>query len=176
METDNNRLTNAVIFAAEKHAGQSRKDGTAYIYHPMHVAEILKDAGYSVEYQIAGVLHDVLEDTDATEEEVACFGEDVLHAVLLVTRPDGMDEDVYVDRIITDPIAKAVKNADKIHNLQEAVSSVRASENRNKQSLRFAQYYLKKSKQYYKGKFSRELDALIDRSEDLLSEYSQVNS
>ena len=75
----------ALVFATEKHAGQTRQDGSPYIYHPIKVAELLKDTGYDLRYQIAGILHDVLEDTDATEEEVRAFGEDVLEAVKLVT-------------------------------------------------------------------------------------------
>ena len=167
MKSDD-KLTEAIIYAAGKHAGQTRKDGTAYIYHPIHVAEMLKDAGFAVEYQIAGVLHDVLEDTDATEDDIARFGMEVLHAVKLLTRPNGMDEAEYIERIICDPIAKAVKDADKRHNLQDAVLSARLQGNRNKKKLQFAQSYLKKAKQYYKGRFSRELDELIDRSGELL--------
>ena len=81
-------IEDAIVFASLKHAGQKRKDGSPYIYHPLHVAEMLKNSGYGINYQIAGILHDVLEDTDATEQEVAVFGDDVLNAVRLVTRPD----------------------------------------------------------------------------------------
>ena len=117
------KLTKAIIFATIKHANQKRKDGTPYIYHPLAVAELLKKYGYDVDYQIAAVLHDVLEDTDTTEDEVKEFGMPVYEAVKLVTRPDGMDEAEYVRRILENPMAAAVKNADKIHNLYEIAFS-----------------------------------------------------
>lgn len=154
-------IEDAIVFASLKHAGQKRKDGSPYIYHPLHVAEMLKNSGYGINYQIAGILHDVLEDTDATEQEVAVFGDDVLNAVRLVTRPDGMDELLYVDNILKDPIATAVKNADKIHNLQEAVFSG-PMDGKSKKACRFARMYVKKADKYYRGKFSQLLDDLID--------------
>ena len=83
----------AIGLAAERHANQNRKDGTPYIYHPLKVAELVKDAGYGLRYQMAAVLHDVLEDTETTEEELTLFGEDVLEAVKLGTRPEGADEE-----------------------------------------------------------------------------------
>ena len=111
------KLAKAIAFAAEKHANQKRKDGTPYIFHPLAVAELLKRYDYDIDYQVAGVLHDVLEDTDATDEEVRAFGEDIYKAVKLVTRPKGADEAEYVKNILTNNMAAVVKNADKIHNM-----------------------------------------------------------
>lgn len=148
-------FSKAVAFATEKHEGQTRKDGTPYINHPLKVAEILKEAGYGENYQMAAVLHDVLEDTDATEEEVRCFGEDVLEAVKLVTRPDGMDEEKYVSAILENPMAKVVKAADKIHNMHDLV---------NCGNDEWAVYYATKVKKYYYGRFSAELDGAIDEA------------
>ena len=117
------KLAKAIAFAAEKHANQKRKDGTPYIFHPLTVAELLNRYGYDIDYQVAGVLHDVLEDTDATDEEVKAFGEDVYKAVKLVTRPKGADEAEYVKNILTNHMAAAVKNADKIHNMYDIVTT-----------------------------------------------------
>ena len=152
--TNQELFDRAVIYAKEKHKDQTRKDGkTPYISHPIKVAEILREAGYGINYQIAGVLHDTLEDTDATEDEILVFGEDVLEAVKLVTRPDGMDENEYVAKILENPIAKAVKNADKIHNMQDI---------KNCGDPVWGRKYAEKVKNYYYGKFSLELDDAID--------------
>ena len=149
------KLAKAIAFAAKKHANQKRKDGTPYIFHPLAVAELLKRYGYDIDYQVAGVLHDVLEDTDATDEEVKAFGEDVYKAVKLVTRPKGADEAEYVKNILTNRMAAVVKNADKVHNMCNIVTT------NNKNAII---NYAKKVEKYYKGKFSYALDNTIDKA------------
>mgnify|MGYP004513930319 FL=1 len=146
------KLAKAIAFAAEKHANQKRKDGTPYIFHPLTVAELLKRYDYDIDYQVAGVLHDVLEDTDATDEEVKAFGENVYEAVKLVTRPKGADEAEYVKNILTNRMAAAVKNADKIHNMCDIVTT------NNRDAIL---NYAKKAEKYYKEKFSYALDNAI---------------
>lgn len=146
------KLAKAIAFAAEKHANQKRKDGTPYIFHPLAVAELLKRYGYDIDYQVAGVLHDVLEDTDATDGEVKAFGKDVYEAVKLVTRPKGADEAEYVKNILENRMAAAVKNADKVHNVCDIITT----NNRNA-----ILNYVKKVEKYYKGKFSYALDNAI---------------
>lgn len=149
------KLAKAIAFAAEKHANQKRKDGTPYIFHPMAVAELLKKYGYDIDYQVAGILHDVLEDTDATDEEVKVFGEDIYEAVKLVTRPKGADEAEYVKNILGNRMAAAVKNADKIHNVCDIITT------NNKNAILD---YTKKVEKYYKEKFSYALDNAIDNA------------
>ena len=159
--TEHELFAKALAFAAEKHTGQTRRDGSPYIYHPIKVAELLKDAGYDLRYQMAGLLHDVLEDTDATEEEVRVFGEDVLEAVKLVTRPEGMAEELYVEAILQNRMAAAVKTADKIHNMNDVITAP---------DKKWAKRYVKKVKKYYAGKFSTALDEAIAQAENLLEE------
>ncbi len=79
IQRDNDRLHKAIIFATERHAGQLRKGTTLpYILHPLESLQILSELQADINLQIAGVLHDVVEDTNTTIEEVASeFGEDV---------------------------------------------------------------------------------------------------
>jgi len=119
---DKKRLQAAEEFAAKKHAGQFRIGGKPYITHPMEVAQLLKEQGYDTDHQIAGLFHDLLEDTDAKEEEIeAIGGAKVLHAVKLLTKEPGYIMEEYVGNIKQDPMAKAVKAADRLHNLRCAV-------------------------------------------------------
>jgi (p)ppGpp synthase/HD superfamily hydrolase len=88
--TDITLFNNAIKFATDKHAGQVRKGTTRpYIIHPFAVSALLRMAGKSDAVVIAGLLHDVLEDTDTSLMEVKdCFGGEVANLVLSVTQPD----------------------------------------------------------------------------------------
>lgn len=112
----------ALAFATRKHAGQNRIGGADYITHPVAVARMLADNGFPLDVQIAGLLHDLLEDTDAAVEELAQLGgEQVAEAVVLLTKESGYRMDDYIRRIRGNPIAAAVKAADRYHNLTCAV-------------------------------------------------------
>lgn len=116
------RFKKALDFAEKKHRGQFRIGGLPYITHPVEVANILRKNGYDEEYQIAGLFHDLLEDTDATEQEIREIGgKDVLDAVLLVTKKQGYIMSDYISGIKENPMAFAVKAADRLHNLRSAV-------------------------------------------------------
>ena len=89
---ENALISKAIAFAIEKHSsvinkdgsiGQKRKgSGLPYIVHPMEVWQILRNNNCSVEVQVAGLLHDTLEDTDATPQEIAeQFGSRILELV-----------------------------------------------------------------------------------------------
>lgn len=80
---DNARLDSAIHFAVEKHAGQIRKTSQQpYILHPLETMNILSTMKADANLLIAGVLHDTLEDTDATLNElILSFGEDVADLV-----------------------------------------------------------------------------------------------
>ena len=169
-------FSEAIALAASKHSGQRRKDGkTPYIYHPLAVARLLKDAGFDLKYQIVAVLHDVLEDTDTEEDELRVFGEDVLEAVKLLTRPEGADEEEYVAKILENPLASAVKNADKICNLRDAMYLGTPGEERTNKARSFAETYIRKAEKYYQGKFSLALDYTIEKAKEaLMEEYVKV--
>jgi len=81
------RLRAAYEYARDKHAGQLRKDGSPYISHPLSAAIICTGMGLDEDSIIACLLHDVIEDTDATHEEVArLFGGEVADLVEGVTK------------------------------------------------------------------------------------------
>lgn len=71
-------LSTAIDFATEHHAGQMRASGDSYITHPLAVAALLADWGMDIDTVIAGVLHDTIEDTDVTINDIeSFFGRDV---------------------------------------------------------------------------------------------------
>lgn len=121
---NSDRYAAAYEYAARKHEGQYRIGGEPYITHPVAVAEILRGWGYDEEHQIAALFHDLLEDTDASEQEIEEIGgKDVLRAVKLLTKQKGYIMSEYVAGIRSDPMAFAVKAADRLHNLQSAFSA-----------------------------------------------------
>ncbi|ADR18575.1 RelA/SpoT family protein [Calditerrivibrio nitroreducens] len=80
--TNIEKIHKAYVYAAQKHRGQLRKSGEPYLSHPLNVALILANMNMDLDTVTAGILHDTLEDTDATYEELAeLFGEDVAFLV-----------------------------------------------------------------------------------------------
>ena len=116
------RVKSALDFATEKHKDQKRIGGADYITHPIAVCEIVKSQGYNEDYQITALFHDLLEDTDATEQEILAFGnEKILTAVKLLTKQKGYDMAEYIGAIKNNDLAFRVKSADRLHNLQCAL-------------------------------------------------------
>ena len=137
--TESYRL--ALEFAKAKHKGQKRIGGDDYITHPIAVSQIVKNQGFDEIYQIAALFHDLLEDTDATEEEILKYGnQKILEAVILLTKKKGYDMAEYVGSIKQNPIAFAVKAADRLHNLQCAI--VTDEEFKRKYILETVDWYL----------------------------------
>ncbi len=86
-DADLDIVEKAYIFSARVHDGQTRLSGEPYLTHPLEVAYILADMRLDVESVAAALLHDVVEDTHATEEEIAqYFGDGVCHIVSGVTK------------------------------------------------------------------------------------------
>jgi len=107
-------MTNtAMRIAYQAHHGQVDYNGIPYIFHPVHLAEQMDD-----EYACCvALLHDVVEDTAVTLEELkAIFPREVTDAVALLTHDDGTDYFDYVRAIKENPIARKVKLADLAHN------------------------------------------------------------
>ena len=82
-------VAKAIEYAKEKHKGQFRKTGEPYIVHPLWVARKLAEMKMDIPTVVAGVLHDVVEDTDATVEEIEkLFGKEVALLVDGLTKLD----------------------------------------------------------------------------------------
>ena len=111
-------LTNeAMKLAYKAHHGQVDKGGIPYIFHPYHLAEQMDDE-YST---CAALLHDVVEDTDITLEQLRqIFPEPVIEAVATLTHSKEEPYPDYVRRVCQNPIAKKVKLADLRHNSDES--------------------------------------------------------
>lgn len=109
-----NLLNLAEAIAASVHEKQVDKVGAPYILHPQTVSSYCETT-YA---KIVGYLHDVVEDTDVTLNDLKRLGFDdfLLEALRCVTKEDGFDEDEYYLRIKNNPIAKEVKLADLKHN------------------------------------------------------------
>lgn len=117
--TDIERYNTALEYATEKHKGQQRINKVPYITHPVAVAEIIKEKGLGIDYQLTALFHDLLEDTDAEESDIERLGsKEILHAVKLLTKKKGYIMAEYVRGIKENPIAYAVKSADRLHNLR----------------------------------------------------------
>jgi len=84
---DLDSIDRAYIFSAKVHDGQVRLSGEPYLSHPLEVASILADMKLDVVSVTAGLLHDVIEDTHATTEEInEIFGKEIAHIVSGVTK------------------------------------------------------------------------------------------
>jgi GTP pyrophosphokinase len=80
-------IRRSYAYAAESHAGQFRRSGDPYLVHPMGVAKIIADLNLDVPSICAGILHDCVEDTSATPEDIRDkFGEEIQHIVEGVTK------------------------------------------------------------------------------------------
>lgn len=108
------KLTNkALVFAYNVHHGQLDYNGIPYIFHPLHLAETMDDEISCC----AALLHDVVEDTSITLEELAQeFPKEVIDVLSLLTHREGVPYFDYVRNIKTNPIAVKVKLADIAHN------------------------------------------------------------
>ncbi len=128
-----NRLLQAIAFAADKHRNQRRKDAEAspYINHPIALANVLANEGGITDETvlIAAILHDTIEDTETTADELRRhFGEAITAVVLEVSDdkslPKAERKRLQVEHAAhISREAQLVKLADKICNLRDIVTS-----------------------------------------------------
>ena len=124
------RIVKAYYFAKRAHEGQKRKSGDDYIVHPIAVASILVDLGLDTDTVIAALLHDVIEDTPVTQEELdENFGHAVVLLVEGVTKLNKLNfksreeqQAEYLRRMFlamsNDIRVIMIKLADRLHNMR----------------------------------------------------------
>ena len=104
----------ALKLCFDAHREQLDKSGMPYVFHPFHLAEQMDNE----DAVILALLHDVVEDTSTTPEDLRRMGfpENVLEALALLTHDDAVPYMDYVASIARNPLAKQVKLADLRHN------------------------------------------------------------
>lgn len=102
----------AARLAYDAHHGQLDDGGMPYVFHPFHLAERMPDEATTC----AALLHDVVEHTDATFDDLAGFPDEVVEAVRLLTHGEGVPYMDYVRGLSGNRIARTVKLADLEHN------------------------------------------------------------
>lgn len=109
-------IEKALAFALKVHQGQTDRFGQPYILHPLHLMMQMETDSE----RLAAILHDTVEDSDHTLDDVRALGmpEEVVRAVALLTHEGDHDSYLdYVRRLQADPIARRVKMADLQHNM-----------------------------------------------------------
>lgn len=141
-------MRKALNLAKERHAGQYREGGDPFITHPISVCNfVCKIADtYGLgklieEAQIVGLLHDIIEDTPTTYEELRQdFPEIIIVAVEAMTRIDEESYGDYIERVMQNPIACIVKIADIEHNIS-SLHTTNLSEHRKDRRRDKYKYY-----------------------------------
>jgi (p)ppGpp synthase/HD superfamily hydrolase len=108
------------MIALNAHKGQYRRDGvTPYINHPLMVADSVDHLGH--EYVCVALLHDVLEDTQVSVQDLYDAGvpANIVVAVIVLTKHEGISYDDYLKNIKQNELARRVKIADMISNLAD---------------------------------------------------------
>jgi len=115
MPDENDLLERAITIAVRAHRGQRDFSGEPYVMHPIRVMLRVE----TVQQRIVAILHDVVEDTDCTMEDLRRqgFPEKLLKALDCVTKREGEDYEDFVKRSASDPIARRVKIADLEDNM-----------------------------------------------------------
>ena len=123
-------IDQAVEYAREKHKDQKRKDGSPYIIHPLAVAEIVAEMGLDVDAILGALLHDCIEDTDASFDEIArLFGNtaaELVEGVTKLTRANfSSSEEQQMENLRKMFMAMSkdirvvlIKIADRLHNMR----------------------------------------------------------
>ena len=129
-EVDRDLINRAVEYARDKHKDQKRKDGSPYIIHPLAVAEIVAEMGLDTDAVLGALLHDCIEDTDASHDDIAKkFGKttaELVEGVTKLTRANfSSSEEQQMENLRKMFMAMSkdirvvlIKIADRLHNMR----------------------------------------------------------
>ena len=130
MNVDMQAIERAIRYAEKKHASQKRKDGSPYIIHPLAVAEIVAEIGLDTDAILGALLHDCIEDTDSTYDDISRqFGSTVAALVEGVTKLTRVEystlEEQQMENLRKKFMAMSrdirvilIKIADRLHNMR----------------------------------------------------------
>lgn len=110
----NSRINEILKFIYEAHHGQYDKSGVPYVFHPFYVAEQME----TETEVITALLHDVVEDTDKSIEDIMALGveEEIIEAITLLTHDKKVPYLEYIDNLKNNSLARKVKLGDLYHN------------------------------------------------------------
>ncbi len=137
-------ITIAIQLAAANHDGQTYNDRNYLTGHLLEVRDkalelsqfYLQDDALQIKVEIVAILHDIIEDTIITYQDInKLFGKEIADCISLLTRSNKSDE-TYFREISTNPIAKLVKAADRIINLELMSGLIEKDKERAKQIIR----------------------------------------
>jgi len=129
-DADEELLRRAYLFSARQHRGQTRQSGEPYLVHPLEVANILTELNLDPICVATGLLHDIVEDTDTSAEEIEeYFGPEIAHLVDGLTKISKLDHASTEERqalnmrkmllaMVDDVRVVLVKLADRLHNMR----------------------------------------------------------
>ena len=112
--TEQSMVDLALSIARQAHEGQLDKAGVDYIEHPIYVASQVD----TEEEKAVALLHDVIEDSSVTAEELLNAGlpETVVTAIQILSKKKGQDYQTYLENVKSNPLARVIKLADLKHN------------------------------------------------------------
>ena len=153
-EFERGEVLAALHLSAHKHVNQKRKSGEVYVVHPIRVANLLlEELGVSDKDVVcAALLHDTIEDTDLTLEEInERFGKRVTHLVLSLSKRRGESNETYIPRVLAaDQDTVVIKLSDRLDNCRDLVASAKTSPQFvQRQILEVESYYLPYTKVLY---------------------------
>lgn len=139
LDTTHADVAKAYNIAIIGHSGVKRENGEPYINHPLRVARKLQDAGMDSSIVAVALLHDVVEDSDYTLDDLRRkgFSEEIVDAVDSVTKRDGEPYEEAIKRALSNEIGRIVKLSDNLDNSSHEQTHTIAPEKRERVTLKY---------------------------------------